>query len=68
MRIDNRRDIFFIEKTRNNKYVIHKHDTNACMKTDAVLYDDYFLWSNIEPFETLEDSYNFMVSHINDLM
>lgn len=40
----------------------------ALMKTNAVLYDDYFLWSDIEPFETLECCYNFMVSHINDLM
>ena len=68
MQINNKRDIFAIEKTNNNKYIIYKHDTNACMKTDAVLYDDYFLWSEIEPFETLESCYNFMVSHINDLM
>ena len=68
MRIDNKRDVFSIEKTNNNKYVIFKHDANALMKTNAVLYDDYFLWSDIEPFETLERCYNFMVSHINDLM
>ena len=68
MRIDNRRDIFNVERARNNKYVIFKHDTNALMKTNAVLYDDYFLWSDIEPFETSEDCYKFMVSHINDLM
>lgn len=68
MRIDNRRDIFNVEKTNNNKYVIYKHDNNAVMKTEAVLYDDYFLWLDIEPFETLENCYNFMISHINDLM
>ena len=68
MRIDNKRDVFSIEKTNNNKYVIFKHDTNALMKTNAVLYDDYFLWLDIEPFETLEKCYNFMASYINDLM
>ena len=68
MRIDNKRDVFSIEKTNNNKYVIFKHDTNALMKTNAVLYDDYFLWLDIEPFETLECCYNFMVSRIDDLM
>lgn len=68
MRIDNRRDIFAIERTNNNKYVIYKHDTNAIMKTNAVLYDNYFLWSDIEPFKTSEECYNFMVSHIDDLM
>lgn len=68
MRIDNKRDIFNVEKTNNNKYVIFKHDTNARMKTEAVLYDDYFLWSDIGAFETLKDCYKFMVSHIEDLM
>ena len=68
MRIDNKRDVFSIEKTNNNKYVIFKHDANALMKTNAVLYDDYFLWSDIEPFETLERCYNLMESHIDDLM
>ena len=68
MQVNNRCDIFGIEKTQNNKYIIYKHDTNALMKTNAVLYDDYFLWSNIEPFETSEECYNFMVSHIDDLM
>ena len=68
MKINNKCDIFGIEKTSDNKYVIYKDDSNAIMKTNAVLYDDYFLWSDIEPFETLEGCYNFMVSHINDLM
>ena len=68
MQVNNRCDIFGIEKTRNNKYIIYKHDTNALMKTNAVLYDDYFLWSDIEPFETLKECYEFMTSHINDLM
>ena len=68
MRIDNSRDVFGIEKARNNKYVIYKHDSNAVMKTEAVLYDNYFLWSDIGTFETLKGCYNFMISHINDLM
>ena len=68
MRIDNKHDVFSIERTSDNKYVIFKHDTNALMKTNAVLYDNYFLWCDIEPFETLTGCYKFMVSHINDLM
>ena len=68
MRINNKCDVFGIEKTNNNKYIIYKHDSNAVMKTEAVLYDDYFLWSDIGAFETLKDCYNFMISHIDDLM
>ena len=53
MKIDNKYDVFGIEKTSNNQYVIYKYDNNAMLKTNAVLYDDYMLWSDIEPFETL---------------
>ena len=68
MRIDNERDVFGIEKTSNNEYVIYKYDSNAMMRTDAVLYDDLFMWLDIEPFETLEKCYDFMASYIDDLM
>ena len=68
MRVNNRCDVFGIEKTSDNKYIIYKDDTNAIMKTNAVLWDDLFLWLDIEPFETLEKCYDFLVSHINDLM
>ena len=68
MQINNKCDVFSIEKTNNNKYVIYKYDSNAMMRTDAVLYDDLFMWLDIEPFETLEKWYNFMIFHIDDLM
>ena len=68
MKINNKCDVFGIEKTRNNQYVIYKYDSNAMLKTDAVLWDDLFLWLDIEPFETLEKCYDFMTSHIDDLM
>ena len=68
MKIDNKYDVFGIEKTSNNQYVIYKYDNNAMLKTNAVLYDDYMLWSDIEPFETLKECYEFMTSHINDLI
>ena len=42
MKINNKCDVFGIEKTNNNKYVIYKHDSNAVMKTEATLYDDLF--------------------------
>ena len=53
MQVNNKSDVFSIEKTSDNKYVIYKHDTNALMKSNAVVYDYYFLWLDIEPFETL---------------
>lgn len=68
MKINNRCDIFGIEKTRNNEYVIYKYDSNAMLRTSAVLWDDLFLWLDIEPFKTLEKCYDFMMSHIDDLM
>ena len=68
MQINNKCNIFGVEKTRDNKYIIYKYDSNAMMRTNAVLWDDLFLWLDIEPFETLEGCYNFMVSYINDLM
>lgn len=68
MQINNKCDIFGIEKNRKGEYVIYKYDSNAMMKTNAVLYDDLFVWLEIEPFETLEGCYNFMMSHIDDLM
>ena len=68
MQINNRCDIFGIEKNRKGKYVIYKYDSNAMMRTDAVLYDEVFCWLEIEPFETLEKCYDFMVDYINDLM
>ena len=68
MKINNRCDVFGIEKTSNNKYIIYKYDSNAMMRTNAVLYDDLFIWLDIEPFETLEKCYDFLVSYINDLM
>ena len=54
------------EDTLNN--VIYRYDNNAMLKTNAVLYDEIFHWLDIEPFETLEKCYNFMVAYINDLM
>lgn len=68
MKINNKCDIFGIEKTSNNTYVIYKYDSNAMMRTNAVLHDEIFLWLEIEPFTSLERCYNFMVSYINDLM
>ena len=68
MKINNKCDVFGIEKMSNNQYVIYRYDNNAMLKTDAVLWDDLFLWLDIEPFETLEKCYDFMVSHIDDLM
>ena len=68
MKINNKCNIYGIEKTSDNKYIIYKDDTNAIMRTNAVLYDDFFIWLDIEPFETLEKCYDFMVSHIDDLM
>ena len=68
MKINNRCDIFGIEKTSNNQYVIYRYDNNAMLKTNAVLYDDLFMWLDIEPFETLEKCYDFMTSHIDDLI
>ena len=68
MQINNKCDVFGIEKTSDDTYVIYKYDSNAMMRTNAVLYDDLFMWLEIEPFETLEGCYDFMVSYINDLM
>ena len=68
MKINNRCDVFGIEKTRDNKYIIYKYDSNAMMRTDAVLWDGIFPGIEIEPFETLKGCYNFMISYINDLM
>ena len=68
MKINNKCDVFGIEKTSNNQYVIYRYDNNAMLKTNAVLYDEIFHWLDIEPFETLEKCYNFMVAYINDLM
>ena len=68
MQVNNKCDIFGIEKTSDNKYVIYKYDSNAMMRTNAVLYDDLFMWLDIEPFETLEGCYEFLASYINDLM
>ena len=68
MKINNRCDVFGIEKTSNNQYVIYRYDSNAMMRTDAVLWDGIFPGIEIEPFETLEKCYNFMVSYINDLI
>ena len=68
MKINNRCDVFGIEKTSDDKYVIYRYDSNAMLKTDAVLYDDLFMWLDIEPFETLEGCYDFLVSYINDLI
>lgn len=68
MKINNKCDIFGIEKTSDNTYVIYKYDSNAMMRTNAVLYDEIFCWLEIEPFTSLERCYKFMVSYINDLM
>ena len=68
MQVNNKCDVFGIEKTSNNQYVIYRYDNNAMMKTNAVLYDEIFHWLDIEPFETLERCYDFMISYINDLM
>ena len=68
MQVNNKCDIFGIEKASDNTYIIYKYDSNAMMRTNAVLYDDLFMWLDIEPFETLEKCYNFMISHIDDLM
>lgn len=68
MQVNNKCDVFGIEKTNNNQYVIYKYDGSAMMRTNAVLYDDIFMWLEIEPFTSLEKCYDFMVSHINDLM
>lgn len=68
MRINNKCDIFGIEKTHNNEYKIYRHDTNARAKTDAILYDDVFIWCDIKPFATLATCYKFMTSHIDELI
>lgn len=68
MQVNNKCDIFGIEKTSDNTYVIYKYDSNAMMKTNAVLWDELFMWLDIEPFETLEKCYDFMMSHIDDLI
>ena len=43
-------------------------DRLNCFFNNAVLYDDLFMWLDIEPFETLEKCYDFMVSYIDDLI
>ena len=68
MQINNKCDIFGIEKTSNNQYVIYRYDSNAMLKTNAVLWDGIFPGIEIEPFTSLEGCYSFMVSYINDLM
>ena len=68
MQINNKCDIFGIEKNRKSEYVIYKYDSNAMMRTNAVLYDEVFCWLEIKPFETLERCYDFMVSYIDDLI
>ena len=68
LNINNKCNIFGIEKNRKGEYVIYKYDSNAMMKTDAVLWDEIFMWLEIEPFTSLKRCYDFMVSYINDLM
>ena len=68
MKINNRCDVFGIEKTSDNKYIIYKYDSNAMMRTNAILWDGIFPGIEIEPFKTLEKCYDFMVSYLNDLM
>ena len=68
MKINNKCDVFGIEKTSDNKYVIYRYDSNAMMRTNAVLYDEVFCGLEIKPFETLERCYNFMISYIDDLI
>lgn len=68
MKINDKCNVFGIEKTHDDKYRIYKDDRNAIKKSNAILYDDFFLWYDIEPFRTLEACYNFMTSNINDLM
>ena len=68
MKINNKCDVFGIEKTSDNKYVIYRYDSNAMMRTNAVLYDDLFMWLDIGPFTSLKRCYDFMVSYIDDLM
>ena len=68
MQINNKCDIFGIEKNRKSEYVIYKYDSNAMMRTNAVLYDEVFCWLEIKPFETLERCYDFMISYIDDLI
>ena len=68
MRINNKCDIFGIEKTHNGEYRIYKDDRSALKRTDAMLYDDVFIWCDIKPFATLTTCYKFMVSHIEELM
>ena len=68
MRINNKCDVFGIEKMYNNEYKIFKYDSNAIKKTDAILYDDVFIWCDIKPFATLATCYKFMMSHIDKLM
>ena len=68
MKINNKCDVFGIEKIGNNQYIIYKYDSNAMLKTNAVLYDGIFPGIEIEPFTSLEGCYDFMVSHIDDLM
>ena len=36
MRVNNKCDIFGIEKNRKGEYVIYKYDSNAMMRTNAV--------------------------------
>lgn len=68
MRINNKCDVFGIEKMYNNEYKIFKYDSNAIKKTDAILYDDVFIWCDIKPFATFETCYKFMISHLEELM
>ena len=68
MKINNKCDVFGIEKTSDNQYIIYRYDSYEMLKTDAVLYDELFMWLDIEPFETLEKCYDFMMSHIDDLI
>ena len=68
MQINNKCDIFGIEKNRKSEYVIYKYDSNAMMRTNAVLYDEVLCWLEIKPFETIERCYDFMVSYIDDLI
>lgn len=67
MRTNNKCDVFGIE-AHNGEYRIYKDDRNALKKTDAMLYDDVFIWCDIKPFTTLTACYRFMMSHIEELM
>lgn len=59
--------VFYISKSINRygiiTYKIMRQE--PWYRTDAILYDDVFLWINIKPFISWVQAYNFIKENIN---